>query len=220
MKKSVYSIVLMDHVVQAVDELAARQGKSRSNLINQILAEHVSCMTPEKRMQSIFSVMEAQMNQMFRVQMQASDAMLSMQSALRYKYRPTLRYSVELMREPTEHQIGWLRISCRTQSKALLEAMDDFFRFWIQLELRLDPVCGQLEGMYEIAPGRMTRCLLRCSEQSHEETGKAISLYIHQFDELIQTYFSGLQQGYPTELLRQKLTQRFTELKQEQEVLI
>lgn len=220
MKKSVYSVVLMDHVVQAIDALAARQGTSRSNLMNQILAEHVCCMTPEKRMQSIFSVMEEQMNQMFRIQMQASDAMLSMQSALRYKYRPTLRYSVELMREPTENQIGWLRISCRTQNQSLLKAMDAFFRFWIQLEQRYEPVCRQMEGMYEIAPGRMTRCLLRREELSTEETGHAISLYIHQFDELIQAYFSGIQEEYPAEMLKQKLEQRFSEQRQKQEVLI
>lgn len=220
MKKSVYSVVLMDHVVEAIDLLAARQGTSRSNLINQILAEHVCCQTPEKRMQSIFSVMEEQMNRIFRVQMQASDAMLSVQSALRYKYRPTLRYSVELMREPAEHQIGWLRISCRTQSKALLEAMDEFFRFWIQVEMLENPVCRQREGMYEIAPGRLTRCLLRSSEQSAEETGNAISLYIHRFDEMIQAYFSGLQQGYPAELLRQKLVQQYQASVQKQDALV
>ena len=220
MKKSGYSVVLMDHVVEAIDALAARQGTSRSNLINQILAEHVSCMTPEKRMQSIFSVMEEQMNRMFRIQVQASDAMLSVQSALRYKYRPTLQYRVELMREPSEHQIGWLRISCRTQSKALLEAMEDFFRLWIQLEVKQNPVYGQLGGMYEIAPGRLTRALLRTGEQDSEETGNAISQYIHQFDELIQAYFSSMQQGYPAELLGQRLARRFAEMKQSQEVLI
>lgn len=47
MKKSVYSVVLMDDVVAAIDELAARQGTSRSNLINQILAKHLCCTTPK-----------------------------------------------------------------------------------------------------------------------------------------------------------------------------
>ncbi|MBQ8688464.1 MAG: hypothetical protein IJ512_07975 [Ruminococcus sp.] len=220
MKKSAYSIMLMDHVVEAIDALAARQGTSRSNLINQILAEHVSFQTPEKRMQSIFSVMEEQMQEIFRVQMQASDAMLSMQSALRYKYRPTLRYSVELLREPTKHQLGWLRISCRTQSRALLDAMDDFFRFWIQLEVHEKPICSQLERMYEIGPGRLTRCLIRNGTQSTEEIGNAISLYIHQFDAMIQDYFTGMQQGVPTELLRSQLVQQFAAMRKKQEILV
>ena len=41
MKRNAYSLILMDDVVAAVDRLAAQQGTSRSNLINQILAEHV-----------------------------------------------------------------------------------------------------------------------------------------------------------------------------------
>ena len=41
MKKSVYSLVLSDDVVAAVDRTAYQQGVSRSAMINQILAEYV-----------------------------------------------------------------------------------------------------------------------------------------------------------------------------------
>ena len=54
MKKSVYSLVLMDDVVNAIDDMAYQMNTSRSNLINQILAEHVSYITPEMRMKDIF----------------------------------------------------------------------------------------------------------------------------------------------------------------------
>lgn len=212
MKKSVYSIVLMDDVVAAIDELASRQGTSRSNLINQILAQHVCCTTPEMHMQSVFAVMEEQMNRLFRIETQASEAMLSMHSALRYKYRPSLKYSVELMREPTENQIGWLRISCRTQSKALLIAMEDFFRFWISMETSANSAFKKFTGMYELVPGRMTRCLLRNSENTSEETGESISKYIGNFDSLIQMYFSGMQNGVPVEILRNQIAEKFNDL--------
>lgn len=56
MKRSTYSLILMDDVVAAIDRLAAQQGTSRSNLINQILAEHVSCVTPEQQMRQILLV--------------------------------------------------------------------------------------------------------------------------------------------------------------------
>ena len=49
MKRNAYSLILMDDVVAAVDRLAAQQGTSRSNLINQILAEHVCCTTPSSK---------------------------------------------------------------------------------------------------------------------------------------------------------------------------
>ena len=41
MKKAVYSLVLSEDVVDAVDRMAYSRGTSRSNLINQILAEAV-----------------------------------------------------------------------------------------------------------------------------------------------------------------------------------
>lgn len=49
MGKSVYSLVLMDDIVAAVDRLAYQQGTSRSNMVNRILAEYVQMDTPENR---------------------------------------------------------------------------------------------------------------------------------------------------------------------------
>lgn len=54
LSKSVYSVVLMDDVVDAVDRLAYEAGTNRSNMINRILAEYVQLATPEQRMQDIF----------------------------------------------------------------------------------------------------------------------------------------------------------------------
>ena len=58
MKKSVYSLVLSDDVVEAVDRAAYQNGLSRSAMVNQILADYVSYTTPEKRMREIFSQVE------------------------------------------------------------------------------------------------------------------------------------------------------------------
>ena len=58
MSKSVYSIVLMDEVVEAVDRLAYEAGTNRSNMINRILAEYAQMATPEQRIQDIFSSIE------------------------------------------------------------------------------------------------------------------------------------------------------------------
>lgn len=54
MKKSVYSVVLSDNVISEIDKLAYINGTNRSNMINQILAEYVSLITPEKRIQNVF----------------------------------------------------------------------------------------------------------------------------------------------------------------------
>ena len=55
MKKNVYSLVLSEDVVHEIDKMAYRQGTNRSNLVNQILAEYASLITPERRISHLLS---------------------------------------------------------------------------------------------------------------------------------------------------------------------
>lgn len=209
MKRSTYSLILMDDVIAAVDRLAEQQGTSRSNYINQILAEHVRCVTPEQQMRQVFDYVIQQMDSAFRIQEQGSDAMLSMLGSVQFKYRPNIRYSVELGRNFRDETAGQLRISCRTQSLALLDAMQTFFRFWVRMEQAYDPdgACGR--GLYEMIPGRMTRVLLRRSMGDEAALGKAVGAYIRLFHSVLQTYFGGLQQKVPAPVLEHALQQQF-----------
>ena len=97
MGKSVYSLVLGDEVIAAADRVAYQKNMSRSALINQILAEALSCVTPERRNRSVFDAVEKWMQTSgFRLQMMPSESVLSIHSALSYKYNPRIRYAVEL----------------------------------------------------------------------------------------------------------------------------
>lgn len=212
MKKHTYSIVLTDTVVQEVDRLAAQKGTNRSTMMNQILADYFSCKTPEKQMASVFSMIEQQMQNIFRVQLQASDAMISLHSALQYKYRPTVRYRVELLRIPTESSIGWLKISCRTQNQALLHSMQQFFRFWMHLELKTYPAYQTVPELYVLTENGMVRRLLRHNLETEEAVADAISSYIRQFDRLLKQYFAGLQQQVPAEALQAALEQSYLQM--------
>ena len=80
MKKSVYSLVLSDDVVEAVDRAAYQNGLSRSAMVNQILADYVSYTTPEKRMREIFSQVESLLTDggVFQTLLQPSDSMMSL----------------------------------------------------------------------------------------------------------------------------------------------
>ncbi|MBR4151030.1 MAG: hypothetical protein IKR08_06635, partial [Firmicutes bacterium] len=135
MDKSLYSLVLMDQVVQEIDKLAARAGTNRSNLINQILADYVSVSTPEKQIDSIFRSMERLLSETSELIpfVTPNQMSMSMKSSLQYKYRPTVRYSVQLYRVP-EEAIGELTVNFRTQSQSLLTAMAGFFVMWKRLE--------------------------------------------------------------------------------------
>ena len=49
MKKTLYSLMLNEEVVREIDALAHQLGTNRSALINQILADYTSVLTPERR---------------------------------------------------------------------------------------------------------------------------------------------------------------------------
>ncbi|MCI5802215.1 MAG: hypothetical protein SOX72_05415 [Oscillospiraceae bacterium] len=196
MKKSVYSLVLMDDVVEAVDRMAYAMNTSRSNLINQILAEHVSMVTPEKQMQAVFQRIEALMGpqDQFQIQFQPSDSMLSIRSALRYKYKPTIRYSVLLYRGLQEDAIGELRVAFRTQNGELIDALVGFFTLWARLEEKyLGETCGG-RAVCRIDEGRYTRQLRLAPGRawSSEEIARDISGYIEGFDRCLKCYFAHL----------------------------
>ena len=185
MKKSIYSLVLSDEIVQKVDELSYQKRTSRSNIINQILAEHFSCITPEMRMQTIFSGMETLMQQ-FRILEQSSAHILAMQSQLNYKYKPTVQYSVELYKTPQNNQAGKLRIQLRTQNQALLLSLEQFFKLWILLEQHY----LHTDAEYQLSAGRLERSL-RNPDAPEEEFGGLLGDYVRRFDRYLKAWFSG-----------------------------
>ena len=193
MNKSVYSLVLMDNVVGEVDKLAYEMGTSRSNLINQILAEYVRYTTPEMRMHAIFEEMERLMQgvESFQVQPQPSDAMLTIRSALRYKYKPTIRYSVELYRT-REKTVGALKVSFRTQSQPLIEMLTAFFELWAKLEHHYRSQLGLDECEYAIELGRFIRTFTPQTDEelTDQQLADGMSEYIRMFDAAIKAYFA------------------------------
>ena len=53
MKKSMYSLILTDQVVEKIDQIAYQEGMSRSQLIDHLLAQQVGMATPEQKIRSI-----------------------------------------------------------------------------------------------------------------------------------------------------------------------
>lgn len=188
MSKSVYSLVLTDEVVAQIDRAAYAGNTSRSNLVNQILAEYVAFETPERRMRDIFAAAEQGLAQTgsFRIAQQPAESVFSLCSALVYKYNPTVQYSVELYRDKLP-VLGELRVTVRSRSEALLGELFAFFRYWAMLENRLT---GQKDSTFSDA--RFTRKLiLQADGEAHSATvGAVIAEYISLTDEAIKLWFA------------------------------
>ncbi len=188
MKKSVYSLVLADDVIKAVDREAARTGTSRSNLINQILAAQLSCVTPEMRMRDIFGSLSDLIGNSFKIQQQRSASLMTIRTALEYKYRPTINYRVELDRSP-DGFIGTLKVHIRTQNSNLIEMFNNFFLYRISMENKQLRLLGYEGCSCTLTDGAFSRKLLNTGLDGRQ-TAQAINCYLDNLNTSIQTYFA------------------------------
>lgn len=203
-EKNIYSLVLSDDVVEAVDRLARSSGLSRSAMVNQLLAERVCCVTPEMRLKSITSALLSAVGEEFYLTEQPSAATVACKTALKYRYKPTLRYSVELFGAGNK-RAGELRITVRTQSSQLYDDLSGFFRCWTELEQKY--IAGKISQdiMFAIEPGRFSRTLNMPPEGiSDEALGQAVADYMAMLDEAMKQYFAQLPDGRMAALAAEK----------------
>ncbi len=193
MKKTLYSLMLDEGVVREVDALAHRLGTNRSNLINQILAEYVDYTTPERRINDVLSAIEALMQPSRELVpfFSPNSFSMSLKSSLEFKYRPTVKYEVELYRGAGE-AIGELSVVFRTQSAPLIQGMTNFFRLWKQIEdAHLRPMTG-VSVDYALYDGKFVRSIAAPDRDcTADELASALSEYIKLFDKLMKGYLSG-----------------------------
>ena len=198
MQKSLSSLILMDDVVREIDAIARKQNTNRSNLINQILAEYVSMVTPEQRIYNIFSCIDNLLgHNAFDSYIEPHERTMSLKSSLNYRYRPTIRYLVELYRTG-ENASGELKIIFRTQSQELLFRLAEFFELWTKMEkIYLKDYSAQTIN-YSFENGKFTRtfAMPRDRVYDNEETARAISDYIRMFDDIVKGYLTGAYMSF------------------------
>jgi hypothetical protein len=117
---------------------------------------------------------------------------MSMKSSLQYRYRPTVKYSVELYRDRRE-ALGELSVVFRTQSESLLSAMSEFFHLWKQIEDELIAPYLSRPVEYALYSGRFTRSIAVADNRSYStsDIASAISAYVRLFDRLMKGYLGG-----------------------------
>ena len=201
MKKNLYSLTLSDEVVREVDALAHRLGTNRSALVNRILSEYVSVPTPERRINDIFEAIEALVSPSRELVpfFAPNSYSMSLKSSLEFKYRPTVKYEVELYRGHDE-SIGQLSVIFRTQSAALISAMTSFFRLWKQIEdAHLKPLTGASID-YALYDGKFVRSIAAPDKDcTTDELAAALSEYIKLFDRLMKAYLAGKLDAHDVE---------------------
>ena len=186
MAKSVYSLVLSDDVVAAIDQLAVRGGYSRSAFINHLLAESASLSTPEQRMREVIAAVEQAMADAFRMDL-SPGGVLTLRTAPRYKYNPAVAYVVELAEDA--HHLEQLRVGLSSQNE----------RSPCPLHHSLAP-CAELDRQHLPHPpdpthqSRESTRSSRCSRRppsmgTEQDAGEAIATYVSLLDACLKTFF-------------------------------
>ncbi len=186
-KKGVYSITLRDDVVRELDRAAYLAGATRSGMINRLLAESLGLATPEKRKVNIFSELARHIAEdgNFLVRSGENDSQFAVRGSIRFKYNPSIQYSVAVYPEIGEY-FGELRVNLRTQNSSLIACLDEFFALWCEIERRL---LGLREASF--GGGRYVR-RLRNTGGSAECLGEAAAGYIRALHSAISLYFAAL----------------------------
>ena len=195
MGKSVYSLVLSDEVIELVDRYAEKRGMSRSNLINQILAEKIGYETPEKRLTDIFNEVEKLIEQHHNMRFSGlpSGSMATIMSAISYKYKPAVKYSVEIYPNNDSGYLGEIRVSFRTTNSVLLNHILNFFAFWNRLEQKYLPI----KVNSEIEIGKYKRVIrLPNFMCTNSMIGEIITDYVKRLDFFMNNYFANLDNDF------------------------
>lgn len=203
MGKSVYSMVLSDEVIALIDEKALKSGKSRSQIINEILAQHVGFSTQNQRIKELFASVNAIMEGHRRIRaIQSQQSTIDFLSAINYKYSPRVTYSVALF--PGGQEEGLLKIALRTTNSLLISVINCFFDRYINLEKLY------LKGAsYQTVDGKLLRRLDFARIQSVEHLAEKLTEYVNNLDKLINLYI----EDYPYGLADQNLEKNFLLIK-------
>ena len=205
MGNNIYSLVLSDEVVDAVDALAHTNGLSRSAMINRILAERVALTTPEMRLQEIMGAVREAMKECFVLAEMPSASTICARSSLKYRYKPTARYSVEIYSKNGK-RAGEIRVSFRTQNAELIGALSGFFGCWINLENKYIAHLLSDDIIFTINDGKFTRTLNMPRENiSDDALGEAVADYMAMLDGTMKEYFGAL----PDEAEAQNAAEKF-----------
>lgn len=189
MSKSIYSLVLNDEIVDIIDKMARINGMSRSNMIEKILAGAIEFETPEIKAYNVFEEIEKLINktQTMRYLSQPSQYMASIMSALDYRYNPAIKYSVELF--PNSDHLGQLKVTLRTQNSILLNLISDFYTLYSYIEKKY----YNKTATFMFDGAKFTRLFDFPKVQiSTKQLAKQLTLYVKDFDELLNVYFNNL----------------------------
>lgn len=188
MKKSIYSLMLFDEIVEKIDQMAYVNYTNRSQLINEILAEHLGLVTPEQNIQTILETLKNNFSDSLSISQINKNSSIQFGKSLKYKYRPKVKYSIEFVGVGGQ-KYAVLKISSRTKSVDLNHHFDKFFEIICELEAQH---ISSGEIIYETSANHKFIREFREEGSVSRDPKSVVSLltsYLKMIDAAIDVYF-------------------------------
>lgn len=185
MTKNIYSLLLSENSVRAIDKIAAKRNMSRSAVIDEILSRYTGTENSDNFFREIWSETESLFSRAETMKFvnNAQTNMAQVITSLPYKYNPKVRYTLELSDEPDV--LCYVTLNTRTQNPLLSAVFGTFYARLAQLEDKyLDNVSAKmLDGKYvSVLHGQLSRT---------HETSLQITEYILTLDGMLRAFICG-----------------------------
>lgn len=192
MKKSVYSLMLFDEIVEKIDQMASTQNTNRSQLINDILAEKIGMITPEQKIQKILEHLDENFSDTLSVSQSNRNSSIQFGKSLKYKYRPKVRYSYEFISNE-RGKYAVLKISSRTKSENLNDHFNEFFNLMTAIEKAQNDKAELSDSQI---PNKFVREFKDEGELSQdvETVTDNLTRYLKMIDRAMSVYFSNIEE--------------------------
>ncbi len=193
-KKSMYSVRLTDGLMGEFIERARSMGVDHSDLLDTVLNDFLRAGAGEAAMDEALELIASGLEPSgAQVYTGASNGVLYVKSALRYSYRPELKYTVEI--SGNGGRIGVLKVALRTERLDALDRFNRFTRLWASLEehyARKYFAPEQIEYVFE--SGRFVRTLMQPAgaPPGVDALGRAVGAYVLNFDKILRLYLTRL----------------------------
>ena len=189
--KSLYSLILMDEVIDKIDKIAKIKGMNRSSLINQILAESVEYVTPQKRNKNVFELIEESIKNEFLVGLY-DDTTFCAKSSIRYKYSPVVNYAVDIITKDFDTYIK-IKVYFRTQNSTLISYIENFFILLAYIEKKYNVNNNDVEYIIDSIKFTKVEKIKKENNMFNEsKMAEDISNYVRLLDKMLNLYFDNI----------------------------
>lgn len=198
MSQGIYSLLLQECLVDAVDAMAEEKQMSRSQVINEILSERFEMFTPEYRSNHIMDVVRERLsgNDKFHLISFSKGSSIQYKMIVPYKYNPKIKMML-IMNSKDPLSVATLKVSSRTTNVSF---SDDLWGFFESLN-HVTENHGRMEkypmlvGAYDKSDAIYKKFPIEWTKEtlSFEEIAREITNYMYMLSESLIGYFESLE---------------------------